>query len=252
MSAEDFISFWKCMDLSFGPYVHPQDKLKVEQRYKVIELNTLDEVRQSIEDDRWNSNRLHTRLLPQPYKGDLRKADIFILLTNPGASPADYFAQHSFAAFREAIVGQTTQSNKEFTGLNPNWYWTATFQWWRPKFEKIAIEMVQKSWAPSVADALRQIRERIAVVEYIPYPSKRSPAKHPLASSNQAKKFVHSLPESKSLMIMRSANLWDVPDTRKNVFKSPPEQCRNVSFNPENNAGAFLLNHFDPQFTAKN
>jgi len=251
MSANDLIAFWNQMDFSSGPYVHPEDKATIEERFKVAGLTTLEEVERSIDELKWNNNKLHTQLLPQPYKGDLKNADTFILLTNPGASPIDYYAQHKVADFRQTIIGQTKQSNTEFTGLNPKWYWTATFQWWRPKFEKLVIQMVKKEWASNYAEALKQIRTRIAVVELIPYPSKSSPSKYPLASSNEAKNFVRSLPEEKSLMIMRSERDWDVPSTRKNVYRNPSTNARNITLNPEYRAGKFLLNRLDPAYCAK-
>ena len=48
------------------------------------------------------SGVLHLGLLPMPFAGRLDRADIFILLLNPGFRPSDYFAEFRDEAFRKA------------------------------------------------------------------------------------------------------------------------------------------------------
>jgi hypothetical protein len=51
----------------------------------------------------------HFALLPVPYLGNLAKADIFILLLNPGFASVDYYCESENRAFKKALQQNLAQ-----------------------------------------------------------------------------------------------------------------------------------------------
>lgn len=88
----DLISAWRDFDSTRPPYLLGGDAELLE-RGRSVTFGSREEFISHPDFDFSRDKTLHLGLLPVPFAGDLRRADIFILLQNPGFRPSDYFAE---------------------------------------------------------------------------------------------------------------------------------------------------------------
>ena len=88
----ELVQFWRECDLAQPPYIHKQDKPFIEAAQSIGVTNLSDHrayiAHPTFGDE--NDSSLHLSILPVPYQGNLSKADIFIVLLNPGLGVSDY------------------------------------------------------------------------------------------------------------------------------------------------------------------
>ncbi|MGY3610814.1 MULTISPECIES: hypothetical protein [unclassified Bradyrhizobium] len=88
----ELVEFWKNCDLSQPPYVHDDDRSFIDAATNISKI-TLRSHRAFVEHPTFgdeNDGSLHLGLLPVPYQGNLLRADIFIIMLNPGLGLSDY------------------------------------------------------------------------------------------------------------------------------------------------------------------
>jgi hypothetical protein len=106
--------------------------------------------------------------------GDLQRARIIILLTNPGVAPGDYRAEED-QAFLDAYDRNLKQDFGDyqfpFFHLDPRLHWTPAFRWWASRLQPL-IELAQDNQkSMSYQDALKYVANKVAVLELAPYHS---------------------------------------------------------------------------------
>jgi hypothetical protein len=133
----------------------------------------------------------HLSLSPVPYLGNLRTADIFLLMLNPKATYSDYYTNVE-PAFRQALARARTQDfvgNEEVClALNHQVGRESWFSYYekllRPTISKYAETYGKKYW-----HTLGDLSRRLAILELVPYYS---------ANADQiTENFVRALPSAR-------------------------------------------------------
>ncbi|MCX7353399.1 MAG: hypothetical protein NTY59_00935 [Alphaproteobacteria bacterium] len=198
------IRFWRDFAPRNGsPHVHPDDTdLFLKKGRGILDLPCAN-FRQFVRSERFGNfsdNQFHLSLLPVPYAGDLRRADIFILLLNPGFNFVDYYAEYESRRFRSRLLQNLRQKNHEakfpFLYLDPSFCWHSGFAWWEGKFREVGKLLAEQRYEGSYLAALKELSRRVAAIELVPYHS-TSFAAHKLVeqglpSSVAAQSFVKS------------------------------------------------------------
>lgn len=215
------VKFWSALNLVEAPFIHPEDLKQCGHMREFADRQKLDHAK-FIESDRFpGKDGFHLSLLPVPYLGDLSKADIFILLLNPGFSISNYESMEN-ALYRSLSARNIQQKfgNAEIPmmSLDPMLSSTAGFAWWHAKFADI-IGRISEAKNISYLEALKLLSRRIAAVELVPYRSKSFSASkliNKLPSAIAARKYVHDelVPRSRNgeitLIVTRKAKEWGV------------------------------------------
>ena len=203
--------------------------------------------------------RLHLRLMPQPFIGDVARAKVVILLMNPGLAPVDYYAEFEAKEFREELrrnlVDGRTGTSHPFLFLDPKWAWTGGYRWWHEKLKPIFDHAAKEPRARAAAQ--QRIAQRLAVLELIPYHSKNGPASS-LAWRLETKKaavlFAHDyvVPRANrgevSVIVARQSRQWDlgVSNDHPHITDlSKSGLTRRAWLPPDSDAGRMLLESLD-------
>jgi hypothetical protein len=114
----------------------------------------------------------HLSLTPVPYIGDLKSADIFLLMANPGVNYHDY-GEDACPQFQEALKGNL---QKDFHGrenqcfaLDPHFWWSGWFDYYNRNLRAALCALVEKNLAGNYLDALDKLSRRLAILELVPY-----------------------------------------------------------------------------------
>jgi hypothetical protein len=254
MSRKQFVKFWRKFRAKKPPYVHPLD-LDWFEKHDPTSLQT-----SKLTFSRYirsksfggNENDFHLALMPVPYEGDLARADIFILLINPGFSHIDYFAEFSHPTIlrfrRRAIAQKLDNVTYPFYPLDPRLCWTGGFRWWEGKLKNIAKTIAAKKGI-SYQNALRLLARRVAAIELIPYRSRRAPGNRKMAelpSRRMALKYVRGELASRAskgealIIVTRRARDWAVR-RGKNVIVFTGVDARGAHLSPKTRAGKRIL-----------
>jgi len=201
-----------------------------------------------------SDSRFHTSLLPIPYGGDLSRADIFILLLNPGFSHADYFGEFHVPEFRKRLERNLTQNfeNEEFPflSLDPKFSWHSGFTWWEKKLRDIIALIAEERFGSRYLDALRHLSMRLALIELVPYHSSHFGGHKligQLKSSEVAKRYVSEvlMPDvrrgMKTIVVTRQSASWDLGEPDENCVVYVGGQTRGASLGLNTSGGKAIL-----------
>ena len=253
----DLVGFWNNVEFLKPPFVHPKDLdvlLVDDGKHIFTEANDFDSYTRSAHFGR-RDRRFHTSLLPIPYGGNLSRADIFILLLNPGLSHADYFGEFEVPEFRKRIERNLAQDfeNEEFPffWLDPKFSWSSGFIWWEKKLRDIIALVANENFGGHYLKALRDISRRLALIELVPYHSSHfggSPLIESLESSRVAKGYVANvlMPDvergTKTVVATRGAKTWNLGKSSENCVIYTGGQARGASLGPNTPGGRAILN----------
>ncbi len=252
----NLLKFWNTTS-DRPPFVHKKDisivNIKPFINYEVyINAYTNSETR---------ADDLHSGLFPVPHIGDIRNANLFILMLNPGFSHEDYIAENHFPSFRRALKDNLKQNKMPypFLFLNPDFLWTGGGHYWEKRFGVYAKALSDQQHI-TYGEALRVISNRIACLELVPYHSKDGVNNDTIIHLESVKvmlDFFHSdiLPKAKKgevgLIVARGRRHWmrgqEIVEQDNIVVYSNGEE-RSASIAPKTRGGRvveqFLLrNH---------
>lgn len=166
------------MPLGKPPFIHPEDLPVVQHHAAELLTEPPANFRQFLASKRFgdfSDHRFHFLLLPIPYLGDLNRADIFVLQLNPGFNLNNYYAEWNVPAFRRRVERNVRQEldgvEFPFYSLDPDLCWYTGYQWWEGKRRDIAATIANRKYKGRYFDALRELSQRIAVIELVPYHS---------------------------------------------------------------------------------
>lgn len=261
MHTDDLIQFWKRCDLTQPPFMHPDDRKILESDGKsYIDKEPKDFeafVSSSFFGD-FTDSRLHLSLLPSPYVGDLRKADIFVLSLNPGLSFEDYYAETRVAEFRHRLE-QTLRQDLEgvefpFIFLDPEFCWHGGFRWWERKLRNVVTKIAKDQFRGKYLDALRDVSKRLASLELIPYHSRSFKANGligRLPSVSEVRRFAKEVLISaakrgdKTVVVIRKVRKWELPPGIPNlILYCEASEAQGASLGPESRGGKAILSHY--------
>ena len=203
-------------------------------------------------------HRFHFSLLPIPYLGDLNRADIFVLQLNPGFNLNNYYAEWNVPAFRRRVERNVRQQvdgvDFPFYSLDPELCWYSGYRWWEGKLHDIAATIANRKYKGRYFDALRELSQRIAAIELVPYHSiafKDHRLVRLLPSTAQARDFVLSnlLKRAASgevlLIAMRKVAAWGLATTKcPGVVRYATGQSRCASLRSTSVGGRAILERF--------
>ena len=175
----EIIEFWQRYDLKKPPYIHPDDATILEERWNgYVDSKPCLKFAQFLKSSRFGDftdTRLHLSLIPVPYGGDLKHAEIVILLLNPGFSYTDYYAETEVPEFRKQLIKNLYQDFKglefPFIWLNPAFCWHSGFNWWEKKLRGVLRVIADEKFKGDYLKALQHLAQRIAHLELVPYHS---------------------------------------------------------------------------------
>lgn len=257
---KEIVKFWNRMLLKSPPFVHPDDRRALLQYSKSKpDLPTFDDFREFVASRRFGAfsdYRLHFSLIPVPYAGDLARADIFILQLNPGLNLIDYYAELCVPKFRKRLESNLRQQFGKvefpFLYLDPEFCWHSGFAWWEGKFREIARRLADEKFHGHYLDALRDLSQRLASLELVPYHSisfaEHRALRH-LASVRQARLFAcgelanRAAPEDATVIIIRRLRDWDVPNNKK-IIRYPRRLWRGASLGSKTPGGKAILRKY--------
>ncbi len=196
--------------------------------------------------------RLHLGLLPIPFVGSLRTADIYVLLLNPGLGSTDYFGEYERPEFRRhrlATLRQRFGRAQPFGELDPRFAWHGGYSWWHQKLSSV-IQQLADHRDLSFAEARAHLGRRLAAIELLPYHSTsfRDGGQwlRRLPSVQLARSFVHDtvLPKVKrgeaTLIVTRKAALWQLPK-HPGVVVYRGAEARAAHLSPKSKGGRAIL-----------
>ena len=220
------IEFWREYQPTNAPYIHPKDKAFVESESEAVP-GILREIPEGLHEfsefPGFGSPALHVSLLPQPYAGNLETADIIVLLINPGLSFSDYWGEQYCKALRSRLQRNLHQDLSgiefPFLWLDPEFSWHGGFVWWEKRLREVISKIADTSYKGNYVKALKQLSNRIASLELLPYHSHTSGA--PKAIMNMpsvlaAKETARSVMLSdahrnkRTLIVTRGSKEWEV------------------------------------------
>jgi hypothetical protein len=124
--SSELIEFWKRWDVIHGPpFAHPDDWPVLRRkggRYIDEDPKDFAEFVSSPRFGDSGDTRFHLSLLPTPYSGDLRAADIILLVLNPGFALSDYYAESRSPKFCDRLKRTLAQ---DFAGVDFPFVWLA-------------------------------------------------------------------------------------------------------------------------------
>lgn len=256
----ELIDFWRRCELASAPFAHPEDLPILRQkdgRFIDAEPVSFDSFIAGPRFGDFDDHRLHLSLLPVPYGGNLSRAEIVILLLNPGFSYTDYWAETNMPAFRQRRKDTLRQSFKgiefPFLGLDPQFCWHSGFEWWEKKLRAVITDIADKEFKGRYFEALRDFSQKVACVELIPYHSSSFRAHaltDQLPSAKMVRKFVREtlVPAAnagkRTLIVTRQAEAWGLPSGTKNVVIYKGGETRGASLSPNSRGGKAILRHY--------
>jgi hypothetical protein len=263
-SLAEFIRFWDRLEADSGSWVHPDDVDVLKNSGRAGREPVSANFRVFLETLRFNDfakTDFDFGLLPQPYLRNLARADIFLLMLNPGLSLTDRYAEHHLVPdiFRNRMIGtlkqEFTENDFPFLFLDPSLCWHSGFAWWESKLHDLA-RAYSKACDCGYRDGLRRLSDRVAVIELVPYHSFRfrdaglfTKKRGYLSSSENAMRFVRNalVPGANEgevlIVVARGANRWALEPVAKNIVVLCGGEARGAHLSPKTPAGRAILGH---------
>ena len=253
---DDFISFWRHCDLTAPPFAHPEDWPVLRQfggRYIDEEPKDFRKFVSSSRFGDFKDSRLHLSLVPIPYCGDLRTADIVILLLNPGFGFTDYYSETCMPQFRCRLEKTLAQDFSDmefpFVFLDPEYCWHGGFHWWEEKLRDVTTIIARKKFKGSYLDALRCMSKRLASLELIPYHSSSFNAHRfikDLHSVRAARQLAQEMMKEgkRTIIITRQVKLWEPPRDSQNLIIYKGGHTRGASLGSKSCGGKAILKRY--------
>jgi hypothetical protein len=249
----EIIDYWKLFKINEWPYIHQSDSvLKSQRSYKY--KNYEDYI--SSKDYGQIDSRFHFGLLPSPYCGDILNASIYILMLNPGFSSIDYYAEQYCNKFREAEINCLNQNENiefPFYCLNPEFIWTGGGAYWENKLNDI-IKENSKIKNINYIDSTREISQKVALLELIPYHSLSyqlsGKIEAQVESKNIMKNFVKDyvykkvLNNNACIIITRKVKIWDLPN-HNNIIAYEGGETRGAHLTSQSRGGHKILEYLN-------
>ncbi len=165
--------------------------------------------------------RINLSLLPEPFIGNPKTAQVVLLNLNPGVGARDRQA-HRNPVFRRAIIRNLRNEPQEypFYPLDPKLEKTPCAQWWlnhlRELFEKAGLDR-------------KRVAHRLCVIEWFPYHSQKAylPERQICQSQEYTFRLALKALETRKLVVgMRAKRYWIADSCFKSVpFLKSPQNC---------------------------
>lgn len=246
-----FVETWRACSFSEPPYIFPGDEALIEENSRFTATHkSFEDFIESSDFGQRDDRKLHLGLLPVPFRGNLEKASIFILLLNPGLNPTDYYAESNAESFRAALLRNLRQENGNdnypFTSLDPQFSWQTKY--WTQKLRGIIEVFMDEGMTYS--EVLKLLARNIACIQFVPYHSKKfrlpSSVQRNLPSSQAAISYVQEVlvPRAKEgeilIIAARKVKVWDLPE-HENIIAFDGIEAIAARLTPGSRAGKAMI-----------
>ena len=265
---ESLIDFWKKLDLSKKQKIHSEDVELISAQ--INDSFNYDETAFNYMEDKKERRKFQSSLIPQPYIGNLRTANIFILSLNPGFEFCDYHSETENADFRKALE-DTLYQNFNDDGyfawpFNPKFLWTSGAKYWLKKINTAKNSLIEefieqektKGNDFSFSQAIKLFSKKIAFLEVVPYHSREfSFSKYKkLPSTKKMFDFIkgYVIPKAENgealLLVLRKGselqekellNESDIKRCKGNIFIYGSSKSQSASLSAQSEAGKTIL-----------
>jgi hypothetical protein len=248
------VEFWKRCPLDGSTFIHPDDSKILTSGAELTRQCDFDAF---VKRPEFSNSALHVSLRPMPYFGHLEKADIFILLLNPGLTYTDYWGERNMKAYRDRLEASLRQSFNgvefPFMWLDPQFCWHGGFNWWEKKLRSTILRLAEMHFGGSYFEAAKNLSNRLACLELIPYHSHSFGAHkllNKLPSAIAMKQFVRDtlVPAAatgdKTLVATRQTKEWNLPTDNECLIIYEGGQTRGASLGPSTTGGAAILRRY--------
>jgi hypothetical protein len=257
----DLIEFWQQYALKEAPFAHPADLpiLRVSSRWIEADAPNFEAYIAGPRFANPDDDRLHLSLMPVPYIGDLRNAEIVILLLNPGFEYSDYWAETNAPDFRKRLVENLRQSFEDvefpFIFLDPQFCWHSGFMWWEKKLREVIRKIAAHRFNGDYREVLRSLSSNLACIELVPYHSS-SFGEHRLIerlpSVRAARQFVSdglmagATAGKRTVIVTRQVKTWGLkPESgNNNLVIYEGGHTRGASLGPNSSGGKAILRRY--------
>ena len=249
-------------DPTYGYFLR-EDGVAIEKlfdRRKIVVRNSWTDVVSDPEFGADENPAFHLGLLPQPFMGDLKNSEIYILTLNPGYSPVDYFGEYCVSGYREALLRNLRQNHSPHRlpnlFLDPQFAWSGGYEYWHSRLRGVIAEFAKERYAK----ARSKLGEKLATIELVPYHSSSSSALSNLPtklhSSRLAKEFVkhYIVPRVRSgkaiAIVLRGLAHWrcvlpcDLSEADGLIRYDPKREARTASLSPSSRGGNAIIEWF--------
>lgn len=237
------IAHWKELNLTQPPYAHPKDipffkhRRPVDLEHPILDAETFPK------DKLANTEHFfHLSLLPAPFIGDLEKADIFILMLNPGFQRDEYKIE-ARSEVKTALIATLSQELENVS--YPFWYLDPQYQehpghkYWHNNLQKVG--------------SYDELSQRVAVLQMMPYHSARFNADvlaKELPSARVAREYVHQVVVPKAnqgkalLIVARQVRNWgfSAEDATGNIIIYSGGENRGAKVSSGSRGGKAIIN----------
>ncbi len=251
---EGLVEFWKRCRLQRPRFIHPDDREKLDSSQVATRLCDFDAY---VKKPEFDKRDLNLSLCPIPYSGNIKKADIFILLLNPGLGYTDYWGEQNVRALRDRLRANLYQSfdgiEFPFMWLDPEFCWHGGFAWWEKKLQKTILRLAEIHFRGSYYRAAKSLSKRLACLELIPYHSHSFGAHqliNELPSAIKMKEFVKTslvplaINDRKTLIATRKTKDWGLLDGHECLIIYEGGQTRGASLGPNTPGGEAILRRY--------
>ncbi len=186
-----------------------------------------------------DETKIHKNLIPAPYRGNLEKAKLYVLSTNPGFRLGNYVEDHQNKEHIEMRRKVLRQEIDRFVDLDVQRVQSGGGRYWKDKFAKPVKTLAEVKGIPN-HEVVSRISPLIAIIELCPYHSEKAPGgwAFELPSAKAAKNYVHEtlLPRATAneeilLVCIRSAKKWGLEGiTNKKCLQIRGSSHRNPFF----------------------
>ena len=250
----NLLTAWRDFRVDSPPFLLDEDKpLLLPSADKLIAR--FDSWQKFTEDSnfgRSSDTKLHDRLLPIPFIGDVKNAKVVLLLLNPGLEPADYFGEFEVRGFRERLERNLRQEFREaeypFFYLDPDISWHSGYRYWNGKFRGLINELASRD--STCAETRLRFSQVVACIEMVPYQSAKyglpEPVRRKLRSVELAHDYVNDVlrPRSEAgevlIVVMRHSKEWGLSKV-KNVVVYEGAARRAAHLTPNSEGGKRIL-----------
>lgn len=253
----NLINFWRNCPVDSKLLAHPEDLGLLNKSGAVLPESMPQSFESFIAAPGFDDPRMHLRLLPQPYAGDLRRAEIFILLLNPGLGYTDYWGESRMAFFRRRLERNLLQEIEgiefPFLWLDPEFCWHGGFVWWEKKLRGVIDVIAKEIFSGRYIDALRDISTKVASLELIPYHSfsfgahrliDELPSVEAIRGFVKERLALEAKSGRKTLIITRQQSAWGSLEKRENIIIYSGGHTRGASLSPNSEGGRAILRHY--------
>jgi len=242
---------WKKQKLIDPPYLFDGDReiLKSKLCIEILSHKKLIQHKEYPPKD----SRFHVGLIPVPFVGNLKTADIYIALINPGLTVCDYYVEETEPEYQQFLRRNLKQDlgseRYPFFKLDPKWDWTSAGVWWHRTLGSVIREVAKKR-NENYQEATEFVAKRIAALEFAPYHSVNGgfvkSGSNSLESSKLMLSFVHKeiIPRADRgealLIIARGMGKWQIKQSN-NVIVYKTKHARSASLSMKSRGGKAIF-----------